>query len=57
MEGDGFIHVADFVTVVHYDKDKFPNGVKKFSIKEKDTEVVSPDEGIIAPPAWTTAPE
>jgi len=57
MEGDGFIHVADFVTVVHYDKDKFPNGVKKFSIKEKDTEVVSPDEGVIAPPAWTTAPE
>ena len=54
MEGDGYIDVAEFVTVVSYDKTKFPNGVRKFKSKETVAETPSPPtEGGIAPPAWT----
>ena len=33
---DGYLHVAEFVTVVTYDKKEYPNGVKKFKVKQKE---------------------
>jgi len=31
---NGYLEVADFIEVVHYDPALYPNGVKKYKIKQ-----------------------
>jgi len=31
---DKYLHVAQFVEVVHYSKDVYPKGVKKYKVKQ-----------------------
>ena len=40
---DGYIHVANFVEVVHYPKDQY-KGVKKYEVKQGDKLVESESE-------------
>lgn len=40
MKGDGYLHVADFVKVVHYNKDDYPKGIKTYEVKKGDDEEV-----------------
>jgi hypothetical protein len=46
VKNDGYLEVADFCTVVSYDKSFYPNGVKKF--KTKVAEAVTEKEPVTA---------
>jgi hypothetical protein len=38
MPDDGYLHVASFVDVVWYPKDLYPKGVKKYEVKQGQTD-------------------
>jgi len=35
---NGYLEVADFITVVYYDKAQYPNGVRKFKTSQAEKE-------------------
>lgn len=44
VEGDGYLHVASFVEVVNYSKERYPKGVKKYEVKQSNKDDAPAEE-------------
>lgn len=45
MPDDGYLHVASFIEVVHYDKEAYPKGIKYFDVKQGGAKEAEEKEG------------